>query len=363
MRRLSSSPSRPAGRSRPRRSGRRRPGSSGFDARAARRPPRARRRPLHARRPALARTGRVRFGRGRGRTDGGGARPERRGRPDPSRSRRRVGPSWRIGTRGGSSLGPGGDSHGRRVTRVRASRLEPGVARTVPRSGRDVRSGDRPASRGEPTSRSGGALTRNAPSRFAVAHRRSERLLACRGRGSWAIQLYHVQGNGWNDIGYNFLVDRFGTIYEGRFGGTERNVVGAHALGFNSGSVGIRCSGLRGTAPSGGAERSHASSRGLDSPTSTRLRSRSSPQEAEVRQRSVLALGVRPPTRAQRREPPVRAAERHRACERDRLLRQRRETTQMGTPLAGQALRSRRRRPCRRRRGGCGAGSASVDRT
>jgi hypothetical protein len=69
------------------------------------------------------------------------------------------------------------------------------------------------------------------------------------------IQLFHVKGNGWNDIGYNFLVDRFGTIYEGRFGGVDRNVIGAHALGFNTGSVGIALLGTYGnTAPSAAAQ-------------------------------------------------------------------------------------------------------------
>jgi hypothetical protein len=54
-----------------------------------------------------------------------------------------------------------------------------------------------------------------------------------------AIELYHVRGNGWNDIGYNFLVDKYGQIFEGRYGGMTRPVIGAHAMGFNLGSVGI----------------------------------------------------------------------------------------------------------------------------
>ena len=53
------------------------------------------------------------------------------------------------------------------------------------------------------------------------------------------VYAYHTKSLGWSDIGYNFLVDRFGTIYEGRYGGMDRGVVGAQVFGFNTGSTGI----------------------------------------------------------------------------------------------------------------------------
>jgi hypothetical protein len=78
--------------------------------------------------------------------------------------------------------------------------------------------------------------------RFAVVHHtagtndytRAQSAAIVRG-----IQLYHVKSNGWNDVGYNFLVDKYGQVFEGRAGGVDKPVVGAHAEGFNTGSVGV----------------------------------------------------------------------------------------------------------------------------
>lgn len=50
------------------------------------------------------------------------------------------------------------------------------------------------------------------------------------------IFAYHTQSRGWRDIGYNFLIDKFGRIWEGRYGGITLPVVGAHTLGYNENS-------------------------------------------------------------------------------------------------------------------------------
>lgn len=51
------------------------------------------------------------------------------------------------------------------------------------------------------------------------------------------IYYFHAVTRGWGDIGYNFIVDRWGNVYEGRYGGLD--VIGAHVRSWNAGSIGV----------------------------------------------------------------------------------------------------------------------------
>lgn len=62
------------------------------------------------------------------------------------------------------------------------------------------------------------------------------------------IYSYHAEVNGWGDIGYNVLIDRFGRAWEGRYGGIEDPIIGAHALGMNTNTAGLAYMGNTDTA-------------------------------------------------------------------------------------------------------------------
>ena len=170
---------------------------------------------------------------------GGGGRPRRRHRRACPRGTWRLGNPWWVGRSDRIEYRVRGN-----VTRLRAwfvSSPAAGVpARTLQKAGAPAIVPRAGWKADEKIRRAGPSFAANL--RIAIVHHTA-------GANGYtaaqapaivrAIELYHVKGNGWNDIGYNFLVDRFGTVYEGRYGGIERNVVGAHAEGFNTGSFGV----------------------------------------------------------------------------------------------------------------------------
>ena len=172
------------------------------------------------------------------------AAPEAEDRPDRGASERSPA-GWKVGSPWWS---PGSTrlevrTFGR-VTRVRAWFVRSPSARVPLRTIATARSPRIiPRSAWNANEKIVRAAPRYAPTlRFAVVHHTAgsssygpeESAAIVRG-----IELYHVKANGWNDIGYNFLVDRYGQVFEGRGGGMQRNVIGAHAAGFNTGSVGV----------------------------------------------------------------------------------------------------------------------------
>jgi hypothetical protein len=64
-----------------------------------------------------------------------------------------------------------------------------------------------------------------------------------------SIQAFHMDAEGWDDIGYNVVVDRFGRMWEARQGGLDRAVAGAHTGGFNTGAFGVSVLGTFESAP------------------------------------------------------------------------------------------------------------------
>jgi hypothetical protein len=74
-----------------------------------------------------------------------------------------------------------------------------------------------------------------------------------------AIYVFHRYVNGWNDIGYNFVVDLYGRVFEARAGGIDEPVVGAQAGGYNFLSTGVAVLGTFSSTPV-----SHAARKALE---------------------------------------------------------------------------------------------------
>ena len=129
----------------------------------------------------------------------------------------------------------------RRRPSAHAARPAAARRRTSSRARRGAPTSARPA-RHRPTARCGSAscTTRSTPTRTRAQDSAAIVLSICR---------YHRDENGWRDIGYNFLVDRFGQIFEGRAGGIDQPVIGAQAQGYNAVSTGVANLGTFSQAP------------------------------------------------------------------------------------------------------------------
>ncbi len=64
-----------------------------------------------------------------------------------------------------------------------------------------------------------------------------------------AIYVFHRYVRGWDDIGYNFVIDLYGRIFEARAGGIDEAVVGAQAGGYNLVSTGVAILGTFSSVP------------------------------------------------------------------------------------------------------------------
>jgi hypothetical protein len=71
-------------------------------------------------------------------------------------------------------------------------------------------------------------------------------------------QRYHIEGRGWCDLGYNFVVDKWGNIYEGRANSLVQPVIGVHSGGFNTGTVGVSMLGTFDAVPPAATQQSVA---------------------------------------------------------------------------------------------------------
>ncbi|MGI8905196.1 MAG: N-acetylmuramoyl-L-alanine amidase [Candidatus Sumerlaeaceae bacterium] len=93
-----------------------------------------------------------------------------------------------------------------------------------------------------------GTISQSSSITFAVIHHTAGNEFSTSGYSASkanvrAIQNFHMDTNGWSDIAYHFLVDKFGYIFEGRYSSISSKPIGAHTLGYNTNSIGFNCMG------------------------------------------------------------------------------------------------------------------------